>query len=241
MKTVVKGCVFVLDNVKSENVRKNDVKNLNIIVDKNNSLIEVELGDKQDIKKIIRKQIASVLGVDKFHLEQVYTLGDDKSYFDNKLDILYLTVINKDKIKLKKDFYLKKFDIIDNEQIIFEEDKYPYETKKITDFGGVEYIHEIKANEQILKKTLLEMLICFKHLRSRLDNTDVIYKLLPDKFPLEDVRQVYEKISGKQVDKSNFRKKISKYCSPIDEIVRNQGYRPTKLFEYKANLNDEWI
>ena len=75
-----------------------------------------------------------------------------------------------------------------------------------------------------------------------MDNSDIIFKFLGKTFSLEDVRMVYEKIKETSVDKSNFRKKIVKYCEETSAVdVDKKGYRPSKLYTFKVLKGDIWI
>ena len=47
---------------------------------------------------------------------------------------------------------------------------------------------------------------------------------MPNLFTLEDVKMVYEMIKNVQVDKSNFRKRIIKYCEKVEGKIDNKGY-----------------
>lgn len=88
---------------------------------------------------------------------------------------------------------------------------------------------------------LLEIIITMKYIRSRLDTTDIIFKFMPKLFALEDVRTLYELLKDTSVDKSNFRKRIMKYCTRSESVIDNRGYRPTYLFTYKPLEDDAWI
>ena len=70
--------------------------------------------------------------------------------------------------------------------------------------------------------------------------SDIVFKFLGNVFTLEDVRQVYEMIKDTETDKSNFRKKIVKYCTKVDEVEGNNAYRPTQKYKY-VPLNEERI
>ena len=61
-------------------------------------------------------------------------------------------------------------------------------------------------------------------------------------FTLEDVRILYELIKDTTVDKSNFRKKIIKYCEKVD-IKDNikSGFRPSQKYKFKPLKGDVWI
>lgn len=78
-------------------------------------------------------------------------------------------------------------------------------------------------------------------MRSKLDNSDIIFKFMPKYFTLEDVRIVYEKIKEVTVDKSNFRKKIVKYCAESNADIIKKGYRPSKMYTFKVLKGDVWL
>lgn len=60
-----------------------------------------------------------------------------------------------------------------------------------------------------------------------------IYELLPEKFTLTQLQQLYEAILGKSLDKRNFRKKINAlgYLKPLDEVQKGVSYRAAKLYK----------
>ena len=48
-------------------------------------------------------------------------------------------------------------------------------------------------------------------------------------------------IKDTSVDKSNFRKKIMKYCEKTNDIIDKKGYRPTQLYSFKPIDEDVWL
>ena len=243
MKIRILACLFVLDNQKNENIKKNDIKKLKVLVEKDTkNLINTEFNDTADIKELIREKIKQAINSERFHLEQVYTLGDYKYYKDNNIDIIYIGVTNIENVKkLDEKYELVEFNISNNNAIIFENNIFKYKTNEKVSNNNAEYFHEIEVDDLELEKKLLELIIAYKYLRFRIDNTDICFKLLPERFTLEDVRCVYELIKDIKVDKSNFRKKISKFCEKIDTIVDNKGYRPTQMYKFNPNNNDIWL
>ncbi len=94
----------------------------------------------------------------------------------------------------------------------------------------------------MVKRTLLSILISYKKIRSTADNTDILFKFMGSTFTLEDVRILYELIKDSSVDKSNFRKKIIKYCEKVEvsEVTKN-GYRPSQRYKFKPLKGDVWL
>ena len=233
--------LIVLDNEENTNIRKNDLKKLKILVDKNGNLITAKVDSEATLKEIIREKISKITNTNNFHLEQVYTFGEEKYYFDKSIDIIYLAVTNIENIKkLDTNYKLVDFNLSEN-IISFNNDNYKFKTKEKITNNNIEYYHEIKTDNLELEKELLEILITYKHLRSKLDNSDIIFKFMPKYFTLEDVRIVYEMIKEISVDKSNFRKKIVKYCVETDVDISKKGYRPSKMYTFKVLKGDIWL
>ena len=241
MNVVIKCCLFVLRKKESVDIRKSDEYQIQLLVDEKQQLIQSDVVDDEGIKETIRKKIESVIGTKQFHLEQVYTLGDKKFLKDKELDIIYLAIVNEEFLQKKlKGYQLVNFNILNKDAILFDKHITRYKTKQKIHVGGIEYIHDICTSDLKEEKKLLEVLIAYKYLKSRIDNTDILFKFLPEKFALEAVRQVYEMITEKEVDKSNFRKRIIRYVEPLNEVM-NRGYRPTQLYKFRVDQNDIWI
>ena len=242
MKINLVGLLIVLDKEESMDIKKNDKMVLKALVKKeDHSLIRVPFDDKNDIKELLRIFIADVIGSKKFHLEQVYTLGDKKYYRDQAIDILYLALTNKENIKkLSLKYELVPFEIKNN-TIALGSQKYSFKTVEKISNNNVEYFHEVKVDDLDLEKQLVEMITMYKHLRMRLDQADICFKLLPETFTLEEVRMVYEMIKEVEIDKSNFRKKVVKLCDKVDEVVHNKGYRPTQMYRFNPKNNEIWL
>ncbi len=74
-----------------------------------------------------------------------------------------------------------------------------------------------------------------ERLRNKLEYTTVGFQLLPEKFTLTELQEVYEAILGKKLDKRNFRRKMSilKILKPLLEYRRG-GQRPAQLHHFVA-------
>ena len=230
-------CIFVLESEKNDNIRKNDVKKLKILVNNNNELPIISI-EGNEIKKQVRNSISSIIGSNIFHLEQVYTMD-----YKSDIDIIYLGITNIDNIsKLKENYKLVDFKIKDNSLIILDNKEYEYKTIELEDNNNIEYIHDIRTKDEQVKRTLMNLLISYKRIRNNIDSTDIIFKFMGSNFTLEDVRIVYELIKDCNVDKSNFRKKIIKYCEKVDSFNNEKnGYRPSQRYKFKPLKGDVWL
>ncbi len=75
-----------------------------------------------------------------------------------------------------------------------------------------------------------------QRIRYKLEWTTVGFKLLPKKFTLTELQQVFEAILGKELDKRNFRRKIAKLgvLSPLEEFRKEGVQRPARLHTFSA-------
>ncbi len=227
-------CLFVLNSEKNDNIRKNDIKKIKVLVNNNNELPTIST-ESNEIKKQVRNSISSIIGGNTFHLEQVYTMD-----YKSDIDIIYLGVTNINNIsELKEGYKLVDFEIKDNSLITLDNKEYKYKTIELENNNNIEYLHDIKIDDEQVKRTLMNLLISYKRIRNNIDSTDIIFKFMGSSFTLEDVRIVYELIKDCSVDKSNFRKKIIKYCEKVDTSTNEKnGYRPSQRYKFKPLKGD---
>lgn len=79
---------------------------------------------------------------------------------------------------------------------------------------------------------------CLNRLRYQVMEHPVVFNLLPEKFSLRELQDLYQSILGIKLDRRNFRKKISlkDWLVDIDEIEENVPHRPGKLYRVKSGI-----
>ncbi|MDZ4806759.1 MAG: NUDIX domain-containing protein [Bacteroidota bacterium] len=77
---------------------------------------------------------------------------------------------------------------------------------------------------------------CLKRLQEQVMETPVVFNLLPEKFSLRELQELYEAILGVELDRRNFRKKISikDWLVDMDEMENDVPHRPGKLYRLKV-------
>ncbi len=80
----------------------------------------------------------------------------------------------------------------------------------------------------------------FELLKKKLTYEPICFDLLPKRFTLNEMQQLYEYAFGVEMDKANFRKKIK----PIplishDEKQMNVKHRPAKLFSFNSDVYEK--
>ncbi|HMR84024.1 MAG TPA: NUDIX domain-containing protein [Niabella sp.] len=77
---------------------------------------------------------------------------------------------------------------------------------------------------------------CLNMLREQIMEHPVVHNLLPEKFSLRALQELYEAILGTSLDRRNFRKKIAlkSWLSELDELEEDVTHRPGKLHKFKT-------
>lgn len=79
---------------------------------------------------------------------------------------------------------------------------------------------------------------CLNRLRQQVMEHPVIFNLLPEKFSLRELQELYQAILGVELDRRNFRKKISikDWLLDIEEMEDDVPHRPGKLYKLKPEF-----
>lgn len=78
--------------------------------------------------------------------------------------------------------------------------------------------------------------LAIDRLRNKIEYTPIVFNLMPSKFTLTSLQQVYETILDKPFTPANFRRKVGKYVKELDDVVLGAGHRPAKLFKYNGDI-----
>lgn len=75
-----------------------------------------------------------------------------------------------------------------------------------------------------------------ERLRNKLEYTNVVYSLLPQRFTLTKMQQVYEAILGEKMDKRNFRRRVVGLgiVHETGNYEKQGAHRPAMLYEFTS-------
>src|ERR1043166_2075343 len=106
-------------------------------------------------------------------------------------------------------------------------------------------LHWHKVNE--IKKLAFDHKKIFDRsldrLRERVMEHPIIFNLLPEKFSLRELQDLYQAILGFSLDRRNFRKKIANknWLIDLDEMENDVPHRPGKLYKVKNQHKKEAV
>jgi len=81
----------------------------------------------------------------------------------------------------------------------------------------------------------------YEDLKTKCLSEPIIFKLLPDKFTINDVQDLYESILGIKIDNRNFRRKLinKKYIIALDEKQVGVSKKPAQLYIFSKDVYDK--
>ena len=77
---------------------------------------------------------------------------------------------------------------------------------------------------------------CLKQLQQKIGEHPIVFNLLPDKFSLRELQNLYESILGTKLDRRNFRKKffLMDWLVDVNELEQDVRHRPGRLYRFNA-------
>ena len=98
--------------------------------------------------------------------------------------------------------------------------------------------HSVKEIKKLAFDHKLILDSCLSRLKQQVMETPVVFNLLPEKFSLRELQELYQAILGVELDRRNFRKKISlkDWLEDINEMETDVPHRPGKLFRLNSSF-----
>ncbi len=163
----------------------------------------------EDLEQGAKRELEEETGVKDAYLEQLYTFGDVKRDPRGRvITVAYFALINSKGVELRA-----TTDV--SEAKWFSVSKLPelgFDHKKILDYA-------------------------IKRLKWKFEYTPVAFSMLPDKFSLGELQNLYEIVFKREFDKRNFRKKLLSLNILKEEGIKKEvSYRPPQLFSLKNNI-----
>lgn len=178
----------------------------------------------EDVDDAAERVLHELTGIKKMVLKQFKCFADPKRA-SNKHDIQWMGEEYKhhiDRIITVAYLSLCKIDHKINSS--------KYDT---VDWCPIDKVPELPFDHnQIIKESLVEIR---KWIES---DFSIIFELLPKKFTIRQLYQLYNALSERNIDIKNFHKKISSfsYIIPLDEIETNVAHRAARYYKFDAKI-----
>jgi 8-oxo-dGTP diphosphatase len=168
------------------------------------SLLGDLLSPNEDLDEAAYRILKQRTGMDDLFLEQVQAFGKVSRHPGGRV----VTVAYYSLINVMN----HKLQILDNE----------------IHWHDVTAVKELAFDHQDIFET------CLKRLQKRVQEHPLGFSLLPNKFSLRELQNLYEAILGIKLDRRNFRKKFFSmdFLVDLEEIETDVPHRPGKLYQF---------
>ena len=210
------------------------------------------------------RELKEETGVDNAYLEQLYTSGKvDRDPRGRIISTAYMSLVDFNEVDPKAGsdasetawfdvtYSLKREerDMTDNGFIekryidialVHQETRLSVTvmTSRLVRGRHVKYSRELISSDGLAFDHGLIIQCGIESLRSRLESTDLIFHLMPERFTLTELQKAFEVILGRDLLKANFRRKISKFVDETSQTTSDAGHRPSKLFKFNPRWYD---
>ena len=154
-----------------------------------------------------KRELWEETGVKNIFLKKLHAFGDvGRDPRGRVISIPYLALIDGEKVKLHASTDAE----LAKWQAVYKLPELSFDHKKIIDDA-------------------------LEHLRFELENTNIAFQIMPERFTMSELQNAYEIILNKEVDKRNFRKKMRELgiLRETSETKMEGAHRPAKLYAFR--------
>lgn len=164
-------------------------------------------------------------GLDNIYLKQFYTFGSTDRLLHSK-DQLW----RRAKYPMVSDYVVSVgyYALVDSSKVNPDTEHQETSWFPVHNLPDLGYDHEL-----IILKAL-------EFLRNEIRREPIGFELLPEKFTLTQLQQLYETILDINLDKRNFRKKVNqmKYIIALNEKQNGVAHKPAKVYIFSRDVYD---
>lgn len=172
------------------------------------SLLGDLVGPGEDLEDAPYRVLQERTGLQDVYLEQVHTFGNVHRHPSGRV----ITAAYFSLVNSKS----SKLQIMDND----------VSWHKVSDIRKLAFDH----------KMILDT--CLQQLQEKVMEHPIVFNLLPEKFSLRELQDLYEAILGVDLDRRNFRKRImaKDWLIDLNEMEEDVPHRPGKLYKLRPGL-----
>lgn len=165
--------------------------------------------DDESLDDAAQRELREETDVEVAWLEQLYTFGEvDRDPARRVISVAYFALV----------------------------DRAPLEPRAGTDAASVAWF-DVGALPALAFDHARIVAYAHERLRYKTEYAPVAFQLLPDRFTLSELQDVYEVVLGRELDKRNFRRKIGalEIVEPTGDHRREGAGRPAELYRFRPD------
>lgn len=251
----VDAVIFRLKDTDEDNYRKLPEKKLQVYLTKRKyspfinsySVVGTFIDLKEEIEKTMKLCVLNKAKLENFYSEQLFTFGDKgRDPRTRVLSVSYLLLTNENENIENGEWF--DINLSSTTQKIATDNGYTITQNVVISLSNEnntlnnQLCIKLEKNHLTEKKKIetISSDLAFDHikiiyyaierLKNKLEYTDIIFNLLPEKFTLTQLKLSYEAILGEKLLDANFRRKTAKLVEPTNEYVSGKGHRNSLVY-----------
>ncbi len=182
--------------------------------------------DNEDLQEAAERVLMELTGLENIYLRQFRAFGATKR-ISKKRDIKWLrqtTGLDINRVVTIAYYSLVRID----------ESRQELVKKNHADWISLSSIEELAFDHMKILQSALQSI------RESIRYEPICFELLPGKFTIRNLQNLYEVILGKSMDNRNFRKKIlnTGYLIPLEEKQKNVAHKPARLYRFNSKIHE---
>lgn len=219
------------------------------------------VGEKESFEEAVNRCLEEKANIKDIYLEQLYSWGNPlRDPRERVISTSYMGLVDSNNIQIKAgknveeiEWFNIKLKTIQEKRTDRKDGYYKteqieiiLENKEIVLKSKVEVVKELVNGNLIIYTQILQSDLAFDHakmlvyaierLKNKVEYTTIAFHLMPEKFTLTKLQQVYEILLDKPLLKANFRRKIADMVIETEEYEENAGHRPSKLYQFNTHF-----
>lgn len=173
------------------------------------------VGIDESLEQAARRELREETGLERVFLEQLYTFGDlERDPRERVVTVAWYALVRLCDYRVRA----------------------ATDARKAAWFGMVDHPKLAFDHNRILT-------LAYQRLQSKLQYQPIGFELLPPKFTLRQLQQLYEIILDRKLDKRNFRKKILSLniLQELDEVESDVPHRAARLYRFNKQRYRDMI
>lgn len=241
--------IFGIDSRKNDNSRSLPKKYFSILLVKRNKepfinswclpggYINISETSKEASNRVLTKET----GLTDVYMQQLKVNDEvNRDPRGRTVSVSYMALIDRTLLKntLREEACWFDIEVEESEELYVikltnGEDNISYTVKRhAIDLKSDEYNYEVSSENNLAfdhAKLIIEGIM---ELRNKINNTNIVFNLMPQEFTIGELKQVYELLLNKPLVNSAFRRTIADKVILTDKMIKTGGHRPSVLCKY---------
>lgn len=180
--------------------------------------------ETETLNETATRVLKNLTGLDNIYKKQFKSFGNPNRLMNEK-DVIWAKDQNFEPKTLTVAYYF----LLQTHEVNLKENKYNARWFPVKDLPELGFDHEEIINQ------------AYTDLKSKSMYRPIVFEMLPDKFTINELHDIFEAILDVEIDNRNFRRKMitKKYLIALDEKQVGVTKKPSKLYVFSKDVYEK--